>query len=82
MIEKLNKMLIVSGVAVVLTVSGSFAKGPGAKKAGPNLYKGAGIGPEVSQEAKSLKNTENKTDFGKNVRESARDKERIELHKE
>jgi len=36
----------------------------------------------VSQEAKALKNTENRTEFGENVRALAKDKERIEIHKE
>jgi len=73
MVKKLNKALIVLGIGIALTASGAFAQGHGAK--------GAGIGHEVREEAKSLKNAETKTNFGKEVRNLARDKERIEQHK-
>lgn len=73
MVEKLNKTLIVLGVGIALTASGVFAQGQGAK--------GAGIGHEVREEAKSLRNAETKTNFGQEVRDLARDKERIEYHK-
>jgi len=73
MVKKLNKTLIALGVGIALTASGVFAQVHGAK--------GAGIGHEVSREAKILKNSENKTNFGKEVRELAHDKERIEQHK-
>jgi len=73
MVKNLNKTLIALGVGIALTASGVFAQGHGAK--------GAGIGREVSREAKILRNSENKTNFGQEVRELARDKERIEQHK-
>lgn len=82
MVKKLNKTLIALGVAGALIASNAFAQGSGVKGAGPKFYRGAGIGPEVSQEAKTLKNTENRTEFEESVRELAKDKERIEIHKE
>jgi len=45
-------------------------------------FKGAGIGKEVSEEAKILKDSEDKEKFGEWVRERARERERIEEHKE
>jgi len=46
-------------------------------------YKGAGIGREVSSEAKELKaSNATKGEFGETVRERARDKKRIQIHNE
>jgi len=73
MVKKLNKTLIVLGMGIALTAGGVFAQGYGAK--------GAGIGHEVREEVKILKNTETKTNYGQEVRDLARDKERIEQHK-
>lgn len=52
------------------------------KKETPKPYHGAGIGKEVSTQAKELKGTENKTGFGETVRTQAQEKTRIQEHKE
>jgi hypothetical protein len=52
------------------------------KKEGVKEFKGAGIGKEVSGEAKTLKGEKGKKDFGKEVSEEAKEKRRIEEHKE
>lgn len=61
----------------------AYAKGPqgGAEKGGPKPYQGAGIGKEVSTEAKEMKETGNKTQFGETVRTQAQEKTRIQEHK-
>lgn len=46
-------------------------------------YQGAGIGKEVSSEAKEIKTyNATKGEFGETVRERAREKTRIQMHKE
>ncbi len=67
----------------LLGISALYAKGPqgGPEKAGPKPYQGAGIGKEVSEEAKELKGEEEKKEFGQTVRERAREKSRIREHK-
>ena len=67
----------------LLGFSTVYAKGPqgGPEKAGPKPYQGAGIGKEVSEEAKELKGQEEKKEFGQTVREKAREKSRIRAHK-
>ena len=54
----------------------------GKKGNSPKELRGAGIGKEVSREARTLKECEEKENFGEWVRERARDKQRIEIHKE
>jgi len=54
----------------------------GKKGNSPKELRGAGIGKEVSREAKILKECEEKENFGEWVRERAREKQRIEIHKE
>jgi len=53
----------------------------GQKRLVRNLYQGAGIGKEVSEEAKELKGEEEKKEFGQTVRERAGEKSRIREHK-
>uniref|UniRef100_A0A7C4NT41 Uncharacterized protein n=1 Tax=Thermodesulfobacterium geofontis TaxID=1295609 RepID=A0A7C4NT41_9BACT len=67
----------------LLGFSTVYAKGPqgGPEKAGPKPYQGAGIGKEVSEEAKELKGQEEKKEFGQTIREKAREKSRIRAHK-
>jgi hypothetical protein len=68
----------------LLGLSAVYAKGPqgGPEKAGPKPYQGAGIGKEVSNATKELKGQEEKKGFGQTVRERAREKSRIQEHKE
>jgi len=54
----------------------------GKKGNGPKEFRGAGIGKEVSEETKILKESEEKENFEKWVRERARERQRIETHKE
>jgi len=68
----------VAGLVFVFTATTSFAQ----KGTSQKTYKGAGIGPQVSQEAKVLKESGNKTGFGKEVKSMAENKTRIETHKE
>ena len=68
----------------LLGVAPIYAKGPqgGLGKAGPKPHQGAGIGKEVSKEAKALRGQKEKKEFGETVRERAHEKSRIEEHKE
>jgi hypothetical protein len=70
--------------ASLLGLSTVYAKGPkgGPEKAGPKPYQGAGIGKEVSNATKELKGQEEKKEFGQTVKEIAREKSRIQKHKE
>jgi len=62
-----------------------YAKGPKGLpyQGGNKSYQGAGIGREVSSEAKEIKESNaTKGGFGESVRERARQKTRIQLHKQ
>lgn len=81
----MREILLILGVIFLVFTASVYAKGP---KSGPHSmedkpYKGAGIGREVSSEAKELKaSNATKGEFGETVRERARDKKRIQIHKE
>jgi hypothetical protein len=72
---------LLAGVSL-LSFSIVYAKGPhGGGPAGPKPYQGAGIGKEISGEAKTEAKQE-KREFGQTVREEAQNKTRIMEHKE
>jgi hypothetical protein len=74
-------LALLAGVSL-LSFSTVYAKGPqGGGPAGPKPYQGAGIGKEVSGEAKT-KAKQEKREFGQTVREEAQNKTRIMEHKE
>jgi hypothetical protein len=58
----------------------SLCKGSSRRLAGPKPYQGAGIGKEVSEEAKTKAKSE-KQEFGQVVKEEAQNKTRIIKHK-
>lgn len=84
------RKLVALGVSVLVLGSGLvYAKEPqgGPSQAGHQTsskqYKGAGIGKEVSTQAKEIKQTNaTKGEFGQAVKERAREKERIQEHKQ
>ncbi|MFZ8832225.1 MAG: hypothetical protein ACO2OY_08780 [Thermodesulfobacteriaceae bacterium] len=74
-------LVLLAGVSL-LSFFTVYAKGPhGGGPAGPKPYHGAGIGKEVSKEAK-IKAKQEKREFGQTVREKAQNKTRIMEHKE
>ena len=74
-------LALLAGVSL-LSFSTVYAKGSyGGGPAGPKPYQGAGIGKEVSGEAKPEAKQE-KREFGQTVREEAQNKTRIMEHKE
>jgi len=74
-------LALLAGVSL-LSFSTVYAKGPhGGGPAGPKPYQGAGIGKEVSGEAKREAKQE-KREFGQTVKEEAHNKTRIMEHKE
>lgn len=73
----MKKLVAFLAAISILSILPAYAKGP----RGDKNYQGAGIGKEVSTEAKELKGTENKTQFGETVRTKAQEKTRIQEHK-
>lgn len=85
----MRKLVALMVSALVLSSGVVYAKGPqgGPSQPGPQIgqkqYQGAGIGKEVSTQAKEIKQTNaTKGEFGQTVRERAREKERIQEHKQ
>ncbi|PMP66895.1 MAG: hypothetical protein C0190_04455 [Thermodesulfobacterium geofontis] len=77
----MKKVLVLLTAISIFGLSTVYAGGPQGAGKGPKPYQGAGIGKEVSTEAKELKGTENKTQFGETVRTQAQEKTRIQEHK-
>jgi len=71
---------VISISAVLFVLGGFLGEKSFAKK--EMRVPSAGIGKVVSEKARTLKESENKTHFGKEIRELAGNKERIEKHKE
>jgi hypothetical protein len=71
---------LLAGISL-LGFSAVYAKGPQGGPAAPKPYQGAGIGKEVSEEAKTEAKDE-KQKFGQVVKEEAQNKTRIIKHKE
>ncbi|RKX57951.1 MAG: hypothetical protein DRP29_07545 [Thermodesulfobacteriota bacterium] len=69
-------IIILSTLLLIFPSSLYSKKGKGSQR-----FEGVGVGEEVSTEAKKLKEMEEKK-FGEWVKEKARKKERIEMHKE
>lgn len=80
------KKLVALVVGILILGSGLvYAKNPQGEpsQASPKTYKGAGIGKEVSTQAKEIKEANaTKGEFGQTVREKAKEKKRIQQHKE
>lgn len=79
------KKWVITFLGIFLLCNSIYAKGPkgSSYQGGNKSYQGAGIGKEVSSEAKEIKESNaTKGEFGQTVRERARQKTRIQLHKQ
>lgn len=74
----MKRLIVIISWIFLLFVGSIYAKGPK-----DTSYQGAGIGKEVSSEAKEIKESNaTKGGFGETVRERARERSRIQLHKQ